>query len=117
MGDVLKQALGFSPISTRAARDKLSLNIRTESGRKERRNKIIDRIVYGLQNDRPELVSAGIEDVQAYNADHPGTAIKVSNIQQSIKAKAVRSATASMTGGSPVDRNVLSEIMQSNSEF
>ena len=117
MGDVLKQALGFSPISTRAARDKLSLNIRTESGRKERRNKIIDRIVYGLQNDRPELVSAGIEDVQAYNADHPSTAIKVSTIQQSIKGRAVRSATASVTGGTPVDRNVLSEIMQSNSEF
>ena len=117
MGDVLKQALGFSPISTRAARDKLSLNIRTESGRKERRNKIIDRIVYGLQNDRPELVSAGYEDAQAYNADHPGTAIKVSTIQQSIKGKAVISATARITGGSAVDRNVLNEILESNREF
>jgi len=117
MGDVLKQALGFSPISTRAARDELSLNIRKESGRKERRNKIIDKIVYGIQNDRPELLEAGMEDAKAYNADHPGTRIELSTIQQSIGGRAVRSATARITGGAPVDRNVLMEIMQSNREF
>jgi len=116
-GDVFKQALGFSPISTRAARDKLSLNIRKESGRKERRTKIIDKIVYGLQNNIPEMVSEGYADAREYNTDHPTTMIQVSTISQSMKARATRSATAAITGGAPVERNVLNEILESNREF
>jgi hypothetical protein len=116
-GDVLKQALGFSPISTRAARDRLSLNIRKESGRKERRSKIIAKITYGLQNNLPEMVSEGYADAREYNADHPGTMIKVSTIKQSMKGQARRSATAALTGGAPVERNVLNEILESNREF
>ena len=116
-GDVFKQALGFSPISTRAARDKLSVNIRKDRGRKERRSRIIEKITYGLQNDRPELVTEGYSDAAEYNADHPSTAIKASTIAQSISGKARRSATARITGGAPVDRNVLNEILESNREF
>ena len=116
-GDVLKQALGFSPISTRAARDRLSLNIRKESGRKERRSKIIAKITYGLQNNLPEMVSEGYADAREYNADHPSTMIKVSTIKQSMKGQARRSTTAALTGGAPVERNVLNEILKSNREF
>ena len=116
-GDVLKQALGFSPISTRAARDRLSLNIRKESGRKERRSKIIAKITYGLQNNLPEMVSEGYADAREYNADHPSTMIQVSTITQSMKGQARRSATAALTGGAPVERNVLNEILKSNREF
>lgn len=116
-GDVLKQALGFSPISTRAARDRLSLNIRKDSGRKERRSKIIAKITYGLQNNLPEMVSEGYADAREYNADHPSTMIKVSTIKQSMKGQARRSTTAALTGGAPVERNVLNEILESNREF
>jgi len=116
-GDVFKQALGFSPISTRAARDRLSLNIRKESGRKERRSKIIDKITYGLQNNLPEIVSEGYADAREYNADHPTTMIQISTIQQSMRGQERRSGTAALTGGAPVERNVLNEILESNREF
>jgi hypothetical protein len=43
--------------------------------------------------------------------------IQVSTITQSIKGRARRSATAALTGGAPVERNVLNEILESNREF
>ena len=95
----------------------MSLNIRKESGRKERRSKVIAKITYGLQNNLPEMVSEGYADAREYNADHPSTMIKVSTIKQSMKGQARRSATAALTGGAPVERNVLNEILKSNREF
>jgi hypothetical protein len=116
-GDIIKQALGFSPISTRAARDQLSVNIRKDKGRKERRARIIDKIVYGIGEGRPEMVTEGWEEAMEYNSDHPSTSIQMSTIRQSIQGRARRSTTASITGGAPVDRNVLVEILESNLEF
>jgi hypothetical protein len=118
--DILKQAMGFSPASTRAARDRLALNIRKETGRKERKAGILDKIAYALDPDtpRPELCEEALEEMMAYNRDHPATAIDYRTIERSLKSRATRSAFARITGGMPIsDRRALLEIMQSDAEF
>jgi hypothetical protein len=118
--DILKQAMGFSPASTRAARDRLALNIRKETGRKERKAGILDKIAYALDPDtpRPELYKEAFEEIMAYNRDHPATAIDYRTVIRSLKSRATRSAFAGITGGMPIsDRRALLEIMQSDAEF
>jgi len=119
-GDILKQAMGFSPISTRAARDRLSLNIRKEAGRKERREGILDKIAYALDPNapKPELFAEAIEEAEAYNLDHPTSVIDVPAMERSLGSRASRSQFADLTGGMPIqNKKALAEIMQSNEEF
>ena len=117
-GDVLKQAMGFSPISTRAARDKTALNTRKEIGRKARRANILDKIIYGIEQGDDKLIEEGQMEAQEYNEDHPTTAITGRTVQQSQISRARRSALAEATGtGNPVERRVLVEILESNAEF
>ena len=117
-GDVLKQAMGFSPISTRAARDKTALNTRKELGRKQRKRNILDKIAYGRENEIPSMVEEGFQEMSDYNEDHPGTAIDLKTIQRSQISRTRRSTMAAASeSGNPVERGVISEIQRSNAEF
>jgi len=117
-GDVLKQAMGFSPISTRAARDKTALNTRKELGRKQRRKDILDKIAYGRENEIPSMVEEGFQEMSDYNEDHPGTAIDLETIKRSETSRTRRGTMAAASeSGNPVERGVISEIQRSNAEF
>ena len=117
-GDVLKQAMGFSPISTRAARDKTALNTRKELGRKQRKKDILDKIAYGRKYEIPSMVEEGFQEMSDYNEDHPGTAIDLKTIQRSQTSRTRRSTMAAASeSGNPVERGVISEIQRSNAEF
>ena len=112
--------MGFSPISTRAARDRLSLNIRKEAGRKARREGILDKIAYALdpKAPKPELFAEAIEEAEAYNLDHPASVIDVAAMDRSLDSRATRSQFAKLTGGMPIqNKKALAEIMQSNEEY
>jgi hypothetical protein len=119
MGDVLRQSLGFAPISTRSARDKLSLNIRKDLGRRDRRNRIIDKLVYAVsgEGEHSELLAQGWREAQAFNADHPAFPIGVDTLLRSIRARQTRTEMAAITGGAPVDRKTALEMIESNREF
>ena len=119
MGDVFRQFLGFAPISTRSARDKLSLNIRKDLGRRERRNRIIDKLVYAVsgEGEHSELLTQAWQEAQAFNADHPAFPIGVDTLLRSISARRTRTEMAAVTGGAPVDRKTALEMIESNREF
>lgn len=117
-GDVLKQAMGFSPISTRAARDKTALNTRKEIGRKQRKKDILDKIAYGREFEIPSMVEEGFQEMSDYNEDHPGTAIDLKTIERSQTSRTIRGAMAAASeSGNPAERGVISEIQRSNAEF
>jgi hypothetical protein len=118
-GDIFRQSLGFAPISTRSARDKLSLNIRKDLGRRDRRNRIIDKLVYAVsgEGEHSELLAQGWREAQAFNADHPAFPIGVDTLLRSIRARQTRTEMAAITGGAPVDRKTALEMIESNREF
>lgn len=119
MGDVFRQFLGFAPISTRSARDKLSLNIRKDLGRRERRNRIIDKLVYAVsgEGEHSGLLTQAWQEAQAFNADYPAFPIGVDTLLRSIRARQTRTEMAALTGGAPVDRKTALEMIESNREF
>jgi len=117
MSDIIGQAMGFSPASNRAARDRLSVNIRKDQGRQARSLKILDKIIYGLENGREELVSEGIADMAEYNKDHPTRPLSIDSIKRSMSGRQRRSESAILTGGAPVERNAVLEMIRSNREF
>jgi hypothetical protein len=118
-GDVFRQSLGFAPISTRSARDKLSLNIRKDLGRRERRNRIIDKLVYAVsgEGEHSGLLTQAWQEAQAFNADYPAFPIGVDTLLRSIRARQTRTEMAAITGGAPVDRKTALEMLESNREF
>ena len=118
-GDILRQSLGFAPISTRSARDKLSLNIRKDLGRRERRNRIIDKLVYAVsgEGEHSGLLTQAWQEAQAFNADYPAFPIGVDTLLRSIRARQTRTEMAAITGGAPVDRKTALEMLESNREF
>ena len=119
MGDILRQSLGFAPISTRSARDKLSLNIRKDLGRRDRRNGIIDKLVYAVsgEGEHSELLTQAWQEARAFNRDHPVFPIDVDTVLRSIRARQTRTEMAAITGGAPVDRKTALEMIESNREF
>ena len=118
-GDIFRQSLGFAPISTRSARDKLSLNIRKDLGRRERRNRIIDKLVYAVsgEGEHSGLLTQAWQEAQAFNADYPAFPIGVDTLLRSIRARQTRTEMAALTGGAPVDRKTALEMIESNREF
>jgi hypothetical protein len=70
-GHVLAQALGFAPAEIIAVQEVNSARKRFQNGVVERRSKLADRYAMARKERNSEAMKDIIEDIKAFNADHP----------------------------------------------
>ena len=128
--DALLKAFGFNPVTMREGIDKLNLNYRKIEGAEakkqllqdwwnEARNDLDDpKVLPDVKADIQEyLDNEWMELIRDYNTKHPENQITAKGLAQSRRERLRRSAVAERTGGLPVDRKYIQQILESNAEF
>jgi len=128
--DALLKAFGFNPVTMREGIDKLNLNYRKKEGAEAKKQSLQDR--WNIARDEledPKVlpdVKADIQEyldnewrelVMDYNTKHPENPITGKGLLQSRRERLKRSAVAEITGGLPVNRKYIQQILDSNAEF
>jgi hypothetical protein len=87
-GHVLAQALGFAPAEVIAVQEVNSARKRFEKGVVERKSKLADRYAMAQKEGNSEAMKDIIEDIKAFNADHPYMGIDRKFLASSMQSRA-----------------------------
>jgi len=108
--DALAQSLGFSPEKV-AQRQKANIETKTmEQEIKSKRQDLMNAFFMSIDTMDMDLMDRVLDKISRFNRMHPSDAILGESLQRSIENRYMSRGLAELTGGIPINKNLMSEL-------
>jgi len=110
--DALAQSLGFAPEKV-SQRQKANIEMKTaEQEILTKRQDLYNAFFMGVDTSNDDLIDRVLEKIAKFNRMYPGRAITAEGLQKSIKNRYKARALAEITGGIPIDKKLMADLME-----